>query len=159
MHLFDRYFILWCLYSIVKYSLKHSLTNELYHPYRLKYVDNHHIKDTSCFSAQQTACENKETNPTITVDNGTQATLHCATSHENYPAWVGPHNGTLWTFNYRQSPKWRPYLGTDKISRLGWSTDKRSLVIKPVTFEDNGQYTCFGIYYKSVKITLTVRGI
>ena len=95
---------------------------------------------------------------TITVENGTQAVIHCPIAEKEYPAWLGPLNGTQWLFNYLFSSQWRPDIGMDKISRLSWSENQRNLVINPATFTDSGRYTCYNHYGKSLDALLSVRG-
>ena len=92
----------------------------------------------------------------LTVTAGDDVTLPCTVTAA-YPSWTGPEifNGNTMKYNnYGQSSFLNPNLPEQKRTRLDWSSDKSSLIIRDVILTDKGLYQCASV----ARINLTVRG-
>jgi hypothetical protein len=86
-----------------------------------------------------------------TVTAGDDVTLPCTTKTD-YPIWTG--QGLQYNNNGQNSFA-NPNLPEQKRSRLGWDSDKSSLIIRDVMFTDQGLYQCSSVS----KINLNIKGM
>ena len=92
----------------------------------------------------------------LAITVGDSITLPCTVT-SNYPSWTGPekYNGFAQVYNYAGDNSFpNPNVPKQKRDRLGWDSDKRSLIIRDVILSDKGLYQCSNV----AKINLIVRG-
>jgi hypothetical protein len=91
----------------------------------------------------------------LTGTAGDDITLSCS-STTDYPTWVGPelYNGFTQQYNNNGESSFpNPNVPEQKKLRLGWASDKSSLIIHDVILSDRGLYQC------SLVNNLSIRGM